>query len=145
MEDIVESRGDRELERRACLDMFIERFGVDAPLVSVPKLARLLGKSKSWIYGQIKAGSFFLPWRMVCGAPLIPVDALIDWYLGEVPVAKAPRARRPDAGPASQDGEEGPMLGSLASVKDKDVDRWVSNAMQTIEAGHRGRPGEGLD
>lgn len=128
------------LERKACLEMFMEKFGIDAPLVSVPKLAKVIGMSRQWVYGQIKAGAFFLPLRMVGGAPLIPVDALIDWYLGcptralkpEAPVAK------PAALPEVARMNKAPIVDACGQF---DVDRMMAKAMEDIQSNKQKRPG----
>lgn len=120
------------LERKACLEMFMDKFGIDAPLVSVPKLAKVIGMSRQWVYGQIKAGAFFLPLRMVGGAPLIPVDALIDWYLGCPTREPKPEACVPES--VKQAGM-GPT--KIAVVVDAcgqfDVERMVAKAMGDIQ------------
>lgn len=127
------------LERKACLEMFMDKFGIDAPLVSVPKLAKVIGMSRQWVYGQIKAGSFFLPLRMVGGAPLIPVDALIDWYLG-CP-SRATKSDAPEAMPVKPQGagraSKSPLVDACGQF---DVDRMVAKAMEDIQSSKQGRP-----
>lgn len=67
--------------RYACMDMLRERFGIGTALVSVPKLARVLGFARSTLYARIKAGNFFIEHRMIGDAPMVTLDALVDWYL----------------------------------------------------------------
>lgn len=118
------------LERKACLEMFMDKFGIDAPLVSVPKLAKVIGMSRQWVYGQIKAGTFFLPLRMVGDAPLIPVDALIDWYLG----CPARTAETQEPEPARPLGvgrmNRAPVVDACGQF---DVDRMVAKALGEIK------------
>ena len=131
------------LERKACLEMFMDKFGIDAPLVSVPKLAKVIGMSRQWVYGQIKAGAFFLPLRMVGGAPLIPVDALIDWYLGCPAHSSKPETQGLE--PARQSGvgrmNKAPVVDACGQF---DVDRMVAKAMGDIQGcrdqSSQGRP-----
>ena len=120
------------LERKACLEMFMDKFGIDAPLVSVPKLAKVIGMSRQWVYGQIKAGAFFLPLRMVGGAPLIPVDALIDWYLGCPVRALKPEApeAKPAALPEVARKNKAPVVDACGQF---DVNRMVAKAMGEIQ------------
>ena len=120
-------------ERAACLDMFMDKFGIDAPLVSLAQVAKVLGMSRQWVYAQIKAGEFFLPLRMAGATPLVPVDALIDWYLGRpgvfgsVAVQAAPRAAKLAA--AADSG-----FGSI------DVDGMVAQAIGEMRAQEWKRP-----
>ena len=124
------------LERKACLEMFMDKFGIDAPLVSVPKLAKVIGMSRQWVYGQIKAGTFFLPLRMVGGTPLIPVDALIDWYLGW----PKPEAQEPEPARKSVVGRmnNAPVVDACGQF---DVARMVAKAMGDIQSEKQKRPG----
>ncbi len=128
------------LERKACLEMFMDKFGIDAPLVSVPKLAKVIGMSRQWVYGQIKAGTFFLPLRMVGGAPLIPVDALIDWYLGCPARAPKPEAQEPQLARQSVVGRmnKAPVVDACGQF---DVARMVAKAMGEIQTERKTRPG----
>lgn len=115
------------LARRACLEMFMEKFGVDAAMVSVPKLSKIIGVSPSWIYQSVKAGSFFIEHRMVGDSPKFPIDALIDWYRGDLgeqaktierPAIEAPA---PAPRPIYRDGRI-------------DTDALVANALAAMEA-----------
>lgn len=128
------------LERKACLEMFMDKFGIDAPLVSVPKLAKVIGMSRQWVYGQIKAGTFFLPLRMVGGTPLIPVDALIDWYLGCPARAPKPEIQEPNPARKSVVGRmnKAPVVDACGQF---DVARMVAKAMGDIQSEKQKRPG----
>lgn len=68
---------EREFSRRSCLDMLMSRFGLDAALVSVPQLAKVLGMSKSTIYASIKAGKFFIPHRLLGASPMFTIDDVV--------------------------------------------------------------------
>jgi hypothetical protein len=108
--------------------------------VSVPKLAKVIGMSRQWVYGQIKAGAFFLPLRMVGGAPLIPVDALIDWYLGCPARALKPEApeAKPAALPEVARKNKAPIVDACGQF---DVDRMMAKAMEDIQSNKQKRPG----
>lgn len=101
--------------RRVCLDMLMAKFGIDAAMVNVPKLARALGMGSSTIYAYMRAGTFFLPFRSVNGTPMVRVDDLIDWYVGNGGEAvSGGRAKFFDAGlaikarlPTGDDGAAG--------------------------------------
>ncbi len=69
------------LDRRSCLEMMMSRFDIQAALVSVPQLARLIGRSKSTVYASIKEGRFFIPHRMIGDSPMFTVDDVVSWYL----------------------------------------------------------------
>jgi predicted DNA-binding transcriptional regulator AlpA len=80
----------------------MSRFDIQAALVSVPQLARLLGRSKSTIYASVKEGRFFIPHRMVGESPMFTIDDVVDWYQGGT-VAKEAAAI---AAPARVVGEQ---------------------------------------
>ena len=68
-------------DRLSCLEMLMSRFGIEAAMVSVPQLARLLGRSKSTIYASVKEGRFFIPHRMMGESPMFTIDDVVTWYL----------------------------------------------------------------
>ena len=90
------------LDRSSCLEMMMSRFDIQAALVSVPQLARLIGRSKSTVYASIKEGRFFIPHRMVGESPMFTIDDVVDWYQGGT-VAKEAAAI---AAPARVVGEQ---------------------------------------
>lgn len=92
--------------RRECIDMMMANFGVDAALVSVPKLSKVLGIAPSTLYGYIKSGKFFMPHRMVNQSPMVTIDDLIDWYQGRGEEAVLSHST-PDRGesPSKQSGQ----------------------------------------
>ncbi len=66
--------------------MMVREFRIEAAFVDVPKLARIVGLASSTIYGYIRARSFFIPYRLVNGRPLISLDDLVDWYCCGSPI-----------------------------------------------------------
>lgn len=87
-------------DRNSTLETLMTRLGVEAALIGVPKLARILGIAPSTIYAYIRSGRFFMPYRLVNGSPMVRVDDLIQWYAsadGEVRPG-SPRAPSQDRG-----------------------------------------------
>jgi hypothetical protein len=85
-----------------CLDALMRRFGIDSALIGVPKLARALGMGTSTLYTYMRCGTFFMPYRMVNGTPMVKVDDFIDWYLssdGDVRPCAAASIPAPKAEP----------------------------------------------
>ena len=114
-----------ELARRSCLDMLMERFGIDAAMVSVPKLARALGMSRSTIYAALKAEAFFIPHRMIGRAPMFTIDDLVSWYRGgDVEAARAQI-------PAALEEREDVSL-SEKGRRDRAVDDLVARATASV-------------
>ena len=72
----VEERGGRtRAEGRARL----KELGVEALVIGVPTIAKLIGSAPSTLYGHIKRKTFFLPVRELHGSPVVMVDDLLDW------------------------------------------------------------------
>lgn len=87
-------------DHASAIEKLMARLGVDAALIGVPKLARILGIAPSTIYAYMRSGRFFMPYRLVNGSPMVRVDDLIDWYAsadGEVRPG-SPRAPSQDGG-----------------------------------------------
>ena len=129
-----------ELARRSCLDMLMSRFGLDAALVSVPQLAKVLGMSKSTIYANIKAGTFFIRHRLLGASPMFTIDDVVTWYLndGAEPQPK-PRAAREvsraadkcDARNGSGDGSDS-LYSEDKRERDRAVDDLVAKALKAM-------------
>lgn len=86
-----------------CLDAVMRRFGIDSALIGVPKLARALGMGASTLYTYMRCGTFFMPYRVVNGTPMVKVDDFIDWYLssdGDVRPGVAASTPAPHTAPA---------------------------------------------
>ena len=69
--------------RAAAERMLAAQFHIDSLFVPVPKLARALGLSPSTIYGYIRDGKFFLPYRNFNKSPMVKFADLVDWYCSE--------------------------------------------------------------
>lgn len=65
--------------RRERFQLLLTRHGIDTAMISIPKVARVLGYAPATLYGYIKAGSFFLPYRVVNGSPMVAADDFLDW------------------------------------------------------------------
>lgn len=126
------------MARRACLEMFMEKFGVDAAMVSVPKLSKIIGVSRSWIYESVKAGSFFIEHRMVGASPMFPVDAVIDWYRGDLPARAEPRSERARPSQTEEPGANVPQ--PVDRYGRIDTDGLVASVLQAMEAGGQKGP-----
>lgn len=67
------------ISRRERFQLLLTRHGIDTAMISIPKVARVLGYAPATLYGYIKAGSFFLPYRIVQGSPMVAADDFLDW------------------------------------------------------------------
>ena len=67
------------ISRRERFQLLLTRHGIDTAMISIPKVARVLGYAPATLYGYIKAGSFFLPYRIVQGSPMVAADDFRDW------------------------------------------------------------------
>lgn len=65
--------------RHERFQLLLTRHGIDTAMISIPKVARVLGYAPATLYGYIKAGSFFLPYRIVQGSPMVAADDFLDW------------------------------------------------------------------
>ena len=77
--------------------MLIARFAIDSAFVRVEPLAKVLGIAPSTIYGQMRSGTFCIPFRKIGSTPVVKIDDLVDWYCKEP---------MPVNGPPIQDDEE---------------------------------------
>lgn len=116
------------MERRACLDMLMSKFGFDAALVSVPQLAKAFGISKTSIYAQVRSGAFFIPHRMVGSSPTFTIDDVVSWYMrGQVNTAlRLNRERMPDAEAKAKSDE---LADAIKQRRDRIVDNMVAKAL----------------
>ncbi len=60
--------------------MLIHQFHLESAFIGVPKLAAILGVSPSTVWGYMREGKFFIPYRMFNKTPMVCVDDLVDWY-----------------------------------------------------------------
>ncbi|QJE02519.1 hypothetical protein HH212_22920 [Massilia forsythiae] len=58
----------------------IGQYQLDSAFIGVAKLAMILGRSPSAIYADMRAGRFFLPYRLFNKTPMICVDDLVAWF-----------------------------------------------------------------
>lgn len=63
--------------------MLIARFAIDSAFVRVEPLAKVLGIAPSTIYGQMRSGTFCIPFRKIGSTPVVKIDDLVDWYCRE--------------------------------------------------------------
>lgn len=77
--------------------MLIARFAIDSAFVRVEPLAKVLGIAPSTIYGQMRSGTFCIPFRKIGSTPVVKIDDLVDWYCKE---------QMPMNGPSTHDEDE---------------------------------------
>jgi len=82
-------------------------FNIDAALVGVPKLSRVIGLSASTIYAHMRAGKFPIRFRVINTTPMVSLDDLAAWYCQPAPDLAPvqplpPKERRM---PSPEDGE----------------------------------------
>lgn len=93
----VDARRQRVAEVRARL---AADFGIDTIYVGVPKLSRIIGIAPSTIYGYMRRGEFFMPYRMINTTAMIALDDLAEWHCsseGIVPVLVRAPTQKPTA------------------------------------------------
>jgi len=72
---------DTESQRRErAMNFFAARFGIRSAFVRVKPLSRVLGIGEGTIYSAMRAGTFFMPHRMLGIAPAVKLEDLADWY-----------------------------------------------------------------
>ncbi|MGF6273872.1 hypothetical protein ABIB38_002250 [Massilia sp. UYP11] len=111
----------------------IAQYKLDSEYIGVSQLARILGISPSAIYGHMRSGRFFLPYRMFNAAPKIFIDDLVEWHCsgrGVVPAFGAKPWRELAGDDQEGDGGEGRAL-SKAEV-DAAVHKAADDAMRSM-------------
>jgi hypothetical protein len=86
----------------------IARYQLDSEYIGVTQLGLILGMSPSSIYAHIRAGTFFLPYRLFNATPKIFIDDLVEWHCSGVGVAQAfaPRPEKRQAPIVNGVGQE---------------------------------------
>lgn len=74
--------------------MLVSKYGLDAAFVGVPMLGRILGCSPTTIWGYIRQGKFFIPYRMIQGSPKVSVCDLAAWYCSTAETVSPSKAGR---------------------------------------------------
>lgn len=86
--EAIESGGESELlglsedkraERDGVREHLRRAYGVDSMFVRVKTLARILGIAPATIYASMRAGRFAMPHVVLCSAPLVRADHLVEW------------------------------------------------------------------
>jgi predicted DNA-binding transcriptional regulator AlpA len=78
-----------EDQMRAMRMWYVTRFKLTSAFLGVSQLATILGMASSTIYTLMRAGRFFLPYRMMNASPRVWIDDLVAWHLSEVGAAQA--------------------------------------------------------
>lgn len=89
---------ERVARRRETRSRIARDYRIESEYVQIPKLARIVGFAPSTLYGYIRTGSFFLPYRLLNSTVVVSLDDLAAWLCssdGVVPPrAEAPRPER---------------------------------------------------
>ncbi|MCQ0031249.1 hypothetical protein [Burkholderia glumae] len=72
-------------------------YGVESMFVRVKVLSRILGISPATIRASMRAGRFALPHVVVCSAPLVRTDLLVDWMIAPGALAQEKDSQAADA------------------------------------------------
>ena len=119
--------GPAEAARSQARQYLVSQFHLDSAFVPVQKLSRVLGLSPSTIYGYMRQGKFFLPYRMFNTSPVVSLDDLVDWYVAGETVAACPPAE--GAGIAAAGGASEPPRREPARL---DVDSYVREKLVAL-------------
>lgn len=80
-DQVARTDADKEADRRTYVrTTLISEFHIESAFIGVAKLAKILGLAPTTIYGYMRAGKFFIPYRMFNTSPMICIDDLVDWY-----------------------------------------------------------------
>ncbi|WP_133647519.1 hypothetical protein [Paraburkholderia flava] len=93
VDDLPRPPGESESEaseRVRVQEHLREAYGVESMFVRVKTLSRILGIAPATLRASMRAGRFTLPHVVVCSAPLVRTDQLIDWILALNAGARAP-------------------------------------------------------
>ena len=85
----------------------IAQYKLDSEYIGVSQLATILGLSPSAIYGHMRAGRFFLPYRMFNAAPKIFIDDLVEWHCSGRGVVPAFGSKPRSETVRDEEGDEG--------------------------------------
>lgn len=99
--------GEGEASERARVREHLrEAYGVGSMFVRVKTLSRILGIAPATLRASMRAGRFALPHVVVCSAPLVRTDQLVEWILSLNLPARA-RAQSSDEEGAQIADDEG--------------------------------------
>lgn len=127
------SSDDGMARRELYRSRLIAQYNLDSEYIAVGQLARILGLSPSAIYGHMRSGRFFLPYRMFNAAPKIFIDDLVEWHCsgrGVVPAFGAKPWRETARNEEEGEGSEGRAL-SKAEV-DAAVHQAADDAIRSM-------------
>lgn len=111
----------------------IAQYGLGSEYIGVSKLGEILGLSPSAIYGHMRAGRFFLPYRLFNAAPKIFIDDLVEWHwsgrgvvpaYGEKPWRETSREHEAGTGDAGR--------GLTKSEVNEAVDKAANDALRSM-------------
>lgn len=102
------------INRHERFQLLLTRHGIDTAMISIPKVARVLGYAPATLYGYIKAGSFFLPYRVVQGSPMVAADDFLDWC-------------------SSRESEVSPLVSKKQQEEESEVDIPESRGRRSVD------------
>lgn len=108
----------------------IARYQLDSEYIGVTQLGLILGMSPSSIYAHIRAGTFFLPYRLFNATPKIFIDDLVEWHCSGVGVAPA-FAPKPEKRQAPNVGGQEVRALSRQEINDA-VDQAAAHALRSM-------------
>ena len=120
------SRQELEAARRTHVRMsLVQQFHLESAFIGVPKLATILGVSPSTVWGYMREGKFFIPYRMFNKSPMVCIDDLVDWYCAPdgVNVPRAAQLHEPPARAKPVDAR---------AAREKSFDDAVERALTSI-------------
>ncbi len=113
---------DREAAAR---ERLAEQYGLTSAFIGVGMLARILGIAPATIYGHMRSGRFFLPYRLFNASPMVCVDDLARWYCGDdgvVPAFGAKPQKKPSWARDDQEDAEVPGRGLTRAEAEARID-----------------------
>jgi len=113
----------------------IQQFHLESAFIGVPKLAIILGVSPSALWGYIREGKFFMPYRMFNKSPVVCIDDLVEWYCGPEGSFADLDAAIPELPPTPAAADRPEALESI------EIEQAVARALASIGIDPRSKPG----
>lgn len=117
-------------EARAMRMWYAEQFKLTSAFLGVAQLAAILDMAPSTIYTLMRAGTFFLPQRMLGGALKVWIDDLVAWHLSGADKTPAYEKRAPRSGAASAKMDGGSGAAEGRALSQAEVNKAVSKAAE---------------
>ncbi|WP_321865394.1 hypothetical protein [Paraburkholderia tropica] len=118
--------GNESIEGIRLREHLREAYGVESMFVRVSTLSRILGIAPATVRASMRSGRFALPHVVVCSAPLVRTDQLIDWILA---LSARPRAAAPSPAEGSGQRNERHFDSSDTGISDRRTMRQLRKRM----------------